>query len=65
LPCPNCRIDKSVGEIEAEALHNITMRPASWERAAFDDLIVMGCTDDYLAAEWILDRAFWGKHIEI
>lgn len=41
------------------------MRPASWERAAFDDLIVMGCTDDYLAAEWILDRAFWGKHIEI
>lgn len=52
------QLGKTVRDFEAEALHNVAVRPASWSRMERGDFVIAGCSDDYLAAERILDPAF-------
>jgi hypothetical protein len=52
------QLGKTVRDFESEALHNVAMRPASWSQTKLGGLPVAGSTDDYLAAERILDPAF-------
>jgi hypothetical protein len=52
------QIGKSVAEFEAEALHNIAVRPASWQVTSPTDAKLALCTNDYLAAEHCLSPNF-------
>jgi hypothetical protein len=52
------QIGKTVRDFEAEALWNLAARPATWGSTDLGGSIIAGCTDDYLAAERILDPAF-------
>jgi hypothetical protein len=49
------QLGKTPADFEGEALHNVGTRPATWQPLAPG---VLTCTDDYLAAERILDPAF-------
>ena len=52
-------IRKTVKDFESEALHNISQRKAAWQVMSSSPAgKVLACTDDYLAAERILDPAF-------
>lgn len=60
------QLGKTVKDFEAEALANVALRPASWgvlEPGPGAKMIV--CTDDYLAAERVLDPAFLRKGHEL
>lgn len=52
------QLGKTPADFEREALHNVATRPATWQPFAPG---VLTCTDDYLAAERILDAAFLQK----
>lgn len=52
------QLGKTVADFEREALHNIRVRSASWSRIDLGGFMVVGATDDYLAAERILDSEF-------
>lgn len=53
------QIGKTVKEYEEEALHNTSVRKASWKiMSPGDDAKIAICNDDYLAAERILDPTF-------
>ncbi len=55
-------IGKTVGDFEKEALHNLALRPASWKvESPIPNVKIASVTDDYLAAERILDPAFLAK----
>jgi hypothetical protein len=55
-------IGKTVADFEKEALHNLSLRPASWKlESPVPTVKIATCTDDYLAAERILDPAFLAK----
>lgn len=49
------QLGKTPADFEREALHNVATRPATWQPLAPG---VLTCTDDYLAAERILDPVF-------
>ncbi len=53
-------LGKKASDLEAEALHNVTQRPASWDTSALLSAGMLSCHDDYLAAERILDPTFLG-----
>jgi hypothetical protein len=55
------QIGKTVRDFELEALHNVAARPASWSQMNMGEIAVASCTDDYLAAEHILDPVFIEK----
>ena len=49
------QLGKTTADFEGEALHNVATRPATWQPLSFG---MLACTDDYLAAERILDPTF-------
>lgn len=53
------QLGKTVADFEQEALHNLSVRRASWSSfAPGPGQVFAMCTDDYLAAERVLDGAF-------
>ncbi len=60
--------DALVPEAHQRALANLAARPANWDRVHVPvlDLTLLTCTDDFLAAERILDPQFLGRaHAEL
>jgi len=56
------QLGKTVKDFEAEALANVALRTATWEVVEpSPGAKMLTCTDDYLAAERILDPAFLRK----
>ena len=55
------QIGKTVRDFESEALHNLAVRAASWSTMDLGGVAAACCTDDYLAAERILDPVFIEK----
>lgn len=56
-------LQRSEPEVEREALRNLGLRPASWDSVdvklgLFKKLKMLACTDDFFAAERILDAGF-------
>lgn len=53
------QLGRTVADFESEAIANIGLRPAVWQRLEpGPGARMLVCTDDYLAAEHILDREF-------
>lgn len=55
------QLKKAPSDFEGEALFNLATRPASWQVLSPSPGSILTCTDDYLAAERILDPAFLQK----